>query len=144
MIKPMAMGNIYIIMELNILDIGRMINSMVKAKKRGQVQFYLYYDQMELITRANMRKEKSMEKESQFLQMDLIMTVTLITMIFMEEVNQVFYELQVYMSGLIKENMKANGKEIKCMGKELQFGQIIVVIMESRINMNIDKYKLQI
>ena len=36
-IKLMDMVNISIIMELNILVIGRMINNMVKVRKLGQV-----------------------------------------------------------------------------------------------------------
>ena len=37
------------------------------------------------------------------------------------------------MYGQIRENMKANGKEIKCMEKVLLCGLIIEVIMESKI-----------
>ena len=41
--KPMVMGNIYTIMELNILDIGKMINSTDKGKKHGQVRIYIFF-----------------------------------------------------------------------------------------------------
>ena len=37
MTKPMVTENIYTTMEHNISGIGKTINSMVKAKKHGQV-----------------------------------------------------------------------------------------------------------
>jgi hypothetical protein len=36
------------------------------------------------------------------------------------------------MCGRIKENMMGNGKEIKCMEKEKQYGQMVEPIMESK------------
>ena len=42
MTRPMAMVNIYITMVLNMLVIGRMINSMAKEKKPGQVLNYKF------------------------------------------------------------------------------------------------------
>lgn len=55
MTRPMATVSTYITMERSTLDIGRMINSMVKEKRVGQ---------MEPTMRGNMKREKNMEMES--------------------------------------------------------------------------------
>ena len=110
----MGMVVILIIMEHNIKDTGKTINSMDKVKKHGQ---------MVLIMKDNMMKVKSMEKENQFLQINLILMVNLIIMIYM---------VMDYIYGLIKESMKDNGREIKCMEMEKQLGQMEDLIMESK------------
>lgn len=94
---------------------GKMINNMVLVKKLGL---------MVHIMRDNMKKERNMGKGNQFLLMDLCMKVNLIIMIFM---------VVEYMFGLIIEDMKENGKEIRCMEKELLLGLMEDLIMESII-----------
>ncbi len=113
MIKLMEKGNIFTTMVLNMLAIGRMISSTGTVRKHGR---------MELIMKDNMRKGKNMEKENLYLQMGQCMRDSSIIMTFM---------VMECTFGLITENIKENGKETKCMEKELQLGQMVEVTRES-------------
>ena len=68
----------FIWMELNTLDIGKMISKMEKAKKYGQIV---------LVIKDNIKMEKKMEKEHLSGQMDLFMLGNSFKIIYKELVN---------------------------------------------------------
>jgi hypothetical protein len=117
------MENIYTTTVLNTLDIGKMINSMGKEKRPGQVESFINNCQMALITRGNMWKVRSMVVGSLYSLTDLNMKENSIITIFTD---------QECISGRTRGNTMENGSAIRCTERELQFGQIAVVTMESK------------
>jgi len=100
MTRPMARVHILTQMEQSMSDSGEMINSMEEALRLG-----LMVPNM----RENISMERSMEREPSTLQMDRFIQVISSIMTFRDP------EL---MFGLMRENMKVNGREIKCMARE--------------------------
>lgn len=100
-----------------------MINNMVMEKNNGQ---------MDQGIKETMLKVRNMVKDYCNLLMDHIMMENLIIMIYMEKV-LINLNIEDFMYGKIKENMKENGLEIKCMDLEQLNGQMEEFMKESII-----------
>ena len=100
-----------------------MINNMVMEKNNGQ---------MDQGIRETMLKVRNMVKGYCNLLMDHIMMENLIIMIYMEKV-LINLNIEDFMYGKIKENMKENGLEIKCMDLGRLDGQMEEFMKESII-----------
>lgn len=111
----MGKENIFITMGLNMLDNGRMTNSMGLVRRHGR---------MELTMRVSMRKEKNMEKANLYLQTGPCMKGSLITMTF---------TVLEFISGQIIEGMMESGKETKCMAVVKLHGRMEGHMRESTV-----------
>ena len=87
--------NMFIWMELNILDNGKMIDKMEREKKYGL---------MVLVIKANIKMEKKMVEE--FLN-------GLMVHFMLENFFKITYKDKVNIVGMMEENMLVNGKMIK-------------------------------
>jgi len=87
-------------MELNIWDIGKMINRMGMVKKYGQ---------MALVMKDNIKMAKSMAKE---------LLNGLMVLYILENSIKIIYMVEENINGRTTENMLGNGRIIKWMEKE--------------------------
>lgn len=118
MIKQKVMAYILIWMEHNIKVLGKMINSMVKGKKRGQ---------MVLVMREIIFLVKNMERELSYGLMVPYILVNSTTIILKVLAN---------INGQMGDHSMETGKIIKCMGKEFLIG-----LMEGSMMVNILKIR---
>ena len=95
--------NLYIWMELNILDNGKMIDKMEKDKKYGL---------MVIVIKANIKMEKKMVEE--FLNGLKVRSM-------LENFFKMSYKDKVNIFGKMEENMLVNGKIINRMAEEYIF-----------------------
>jgi hypothetical protein len=99
-IDNISRANMFIWMELNILDNGKMIDKMEREKKYGL---------MVLVIRANIKMEKKMVEV--FLNGLMVQSM-------LENFFKITYKDRVNIVGKMEENMLVNGKIIKWMGEE--------------------------
>jgi hypothetical protein len=99
-IYNISRANMFIWMELNILDNGKMIDKMEREKKYGL---------MVLVIRANIKMEKKMVEV--FLNGLMVQSM-------LENFFKITYKDRVNIVGKMEENMLVNGKIIKWMGEE--------------------------
>jgi len=113
MTKPVALGHTTVQMELFMKDHGLMINSMVKAKKIGQMVHNM---------KDNINKERNKATDNSYGLMAPVIMETLVIIISMAK---------VFIPGKTEESTKANGKIIKSTVKENTLWQMVNITKEN-------------